>query len=165
MRAAIEEEYAKKLLSLSRKPFGSCEGGTLKAAMDVLRAETESSGKAHQGIAHRMKSDLEEPLARYAGSLRERRKLVQSGIEKLLKIKISQTQAVNKVDSHYKLTWFHLADLSARQEIGMNRTSYGSRVMWPSNTWSWVKKSEKTSRSWRRPRVRLQIQMQTTRML
>jgi len=99
VRAAIEEDYAKKLLSLARKPFGSCESGTLKVSMDTLRAETEASGKAHQNIAQQMKSDLEEPLARYTGSLRERRKLVQGGIEKLLKVKITQTQAVNRVST------------------------------------------------------------------
>ena len=97
VRAAIEEDYAKKLLSLSRKPFGSCESGSLKASMDVLRAETEASAKAHQNVALQIKTDLEEPLARFAGAMRERRKIVQGGIEKLLKVKISQTQAVNKV--------------------------------------------------------------------
>ncbi|KAF8420636.1 hypothetical protein EV426DRAFT_238101 [Tirmania nivea] len=102
VRAAIEEDYAKKLLSLSRKPFGSCESGSLKASMDVLRAETESSGKAHQNVALQIKTDLEEPLARFSGAMRERRKIVQGGIEKLLKVKIQQTQAVNKTRDRYE---------------------------------------------------------------
>ncbi|KAF8444209.1 hypothetical protein BGX38DRAFT_1312772 [Terfezia claveryi] len=102
IRAAIEEDYAKKLLSLSRKPFGSCESGSLKASMDVLRAETESSGKAHQNVALQIKTDLEEPLARFSGAMRERRKIVQGGIEKLLKVKIQQTQAVNKTRDRYE---------------------------------------------------------------
>ena len=54
-------------------------------------------GKAHQNIAGQMKSELEEPLAAHAGGMKERRKIVQSGAEKLLKLKIQQTQAVNKV--------------------------------------------------------------------
>ncbi len=54
-------------------------------------------GKAHQNIASQMKSELEEPLAAHAGGMKERRKIVQNGIEKLLKLKIQQTQAVNKV--------------------------------------------------------------------
>ena len=54
-------------------------------------------GKSHQGIAQQMKSELEEPLAAFSGGLKERRKIVQGGIEKLLKIKIQQTQSVNKV--------------------------------------------------------------------
>lgn len=55
--------------------------------------------KAHSTIAGQMKSELEEPLAAFAGGMKERRKIVQNGIEKLLKTKIQQTQAVNKVCS------------------------------------------------------------------
>ncbi len=55
--------------------------------------------KQHQTISAQMKSELEEPLAAFAGAMKERRKIVQNGTEKLLKIKIQQTQAVNKVCS------------------------------------------------------------------
>jgi len=53
--------------------------------------------RQHQSIAAQMKTELEEPLAAFAGSMKERRKIVQNGIEKLLKVKIQQTQQVNKV--------------------------------------------------------------------
>ena len=96
-RASIEDEYARKLLQLSRKALGSQESGTLRASLDVMRGEVESMGKAHQNIAAQMKGELEEPLAAFAGGLKERRKIVQNGIEKLLKVKTQQTQAVNKV--------------------------------------------------------------------
>ena len=62
-----------------------------------MRGEVESMGKAHQTIAAQMKSELEEPLVAYAGGMKERRKIVQTGIEKLLKLKVQQTQIVNKV--------------------------------------------------------------------
>jgi len=96
-RSAIEEEYSRKLLSLCRKPLGSSEAGTLRTSLDVMRGEVESMGKAHQAIAGQMKSELEEPLAAFAGGMKERRKIVQSGIEKLLKVKVQQTGVVNKV--------------------------------------------------------------------
>lgn len=54
-------------------------------------------GKAHQTIAGQMKTELEEPLAAFAGAMKERRKIVQGGIEKLHKTKIQQTITVNKV--------------------------------------------------------------------
>lgn len=54
-------------------------------------------GKSHQAIAHQMKSELEEPLAAFSGGMKERRKIVQNGIEKLFKVKQQQTQVVNKV--------------------------------------------------------------------
>lgn len=66
-------------------------------SLDVLRGEVESMGKAHQGIAAQMKTELEEPLTAFAGGMKERRKIVQAGIEKLYKIKQQQTQSVNKV--------------------------------------------------------------------
>jgi len=85
------------MIALCRKPLGSSESGTLRFSMDVMRGEVESMGKAHQSIAGQMKSELEEPLAAFAGGMKERRKIVQSGVEKLFKVKQQQTQAVNKV--------------------------------------------------------------------
>jgi hypothetical protein len=89
------------LLALSRKPLGSEEAGTLRASLDVTRGEVEQMGKSHQNIAGQMKTELEEPLAAFAGAMKERRKIVQGGIEKLLKTKIQQTQQVNKVSSQF----------------------------------------------------------------
>ncbi|KAI9697567.1 MAG: hypothetical protein M1836_004517 [Candelina mexicana] len=101
-RAAIEDEYSRKLMSLCRKPLGSVEAGSLRASLDVMRGEVEAIGKAHQNIAGQMKSELEEPLAAFSGGIKERRKIVQSGIEKLLKVKVQQTQSVNKSRDRYE---------------------------------------------------------------
>ena len=98
-RASIEDDYARKMISLCRKPLGSAEAGTLRASLDVMRGEVECMGKAHQFIAHQMKSELEEPLTAFAGGIRERRKIVQSGVEKLFKVKQQQTHTVNKVNT------------------------------------------------------------------
>ncbi|PVI06130.1 hypothetical protein DM02DRAFT_515257 [Periconia macrospinosa] len=101
-RAALEDEYARKLLNLSRKPLGSSESGTLRMSFDVIRAEVEATGKAHQSIAQQMKTELEEPLQAFAGGMKERRKIVQNGIEKLLKLKMQQTATVNKARDRYE---------------------------------------------------------------
>ncbi|CAG8961262.1 hypothetical protein HYFRA_00013318 [Hymenoscyphus fraxineus] len=101
-RAAIEDEYARKLLNLSRKPLGSHETGTLRASLDVLRGEVEQMGKSHQNVASQMKTELDEPLAAFAGAMKERRKIVQGGIEKLLKVKVQQTNQVNKTRDKYE---------------------------------------------------------------
>jgi hypothetical protein len=101
-RAALEEDYAKKLLSLSRKPLGSVEQGSLRASLDVARGETESMGKQHALIAQQMKSELEEPLAAFAGGIKERRKIVQTGIERLHKVKQAQAAQVNKSRDKYE---------------------------------------------------------------
>ncbi|KAL8689768.1 MAG: hypothetical protein Q9218_004635 [Villophora microphyllina] len=101
-RATIEDEYARKMLTLCRKPLGSSEAGTLRSSLDVVRGEVESMGKAHQAIAAQLKTELEEPLGAFAGGMKERRKIVQAGIEKLYKIKQQQTQAVNKSRDRYE---------------------------------------------------------------
>ncbi|KAH6616633.1 hypothetical protein C7974DRAFT_48576 [Boeremia exigua] len=101
-RAAIEEEYSKKLLQLSRKPLGSSETGTLRMSCDVIRTEVESMAKAHQSVAQQMHTELEEPLQAFAGGMKERRKIVQNGIEKLLKLKMQQTSTVNKARDRYE---------------------------------------------------------------
>ncbi|QLI66982.1 Septation protein imp2 [Metarhizium brunneum] len=101
-RASIEDEYARKLLHLSRKSLGSHEMGSLKTSLDTVRVEVESMAKQHQGIAAQMKSELEEPLAAFAGGMKERRKIVQNTVEKLLKTKIQQTQQVNKTRDKYE---------------------------------------------------------------
>lgn len=67
-----------------------------------MRGEVESMGKAHQGIAGQMKSELEEPLSAFAGGMKERRKIVQGGIEKLFKTKQQQTATVNKSRDRYE---------------------------------------------------------------
>jgi hypothetical protein len=96
-RSSIEDEYSRKLLNLSKKTLGSQESGTLRTSMDTVRGELEAMAKQHQGIAAQMKTELEEPLAAFAGGIKERRKIVQGTVEKLLKVKVQQTNQVNKV--------------------------------------------------------------------
>lgn len=97
VRAAIEDEYARKLMALCRKSLGAGETGSLRTSFDVVRGETEAIAKAHSAIASQMKRELEEPLIAFAGGSKERRKIIQTGIERLHKTKIQQTQTVNKV--------------------------------------------------------------------
>lgn len=101
-RASIEEDYARKLMSLCRKSLGSHEMGTLKTSLDTVRGETDAIAKQHAGIAAQMKTELEEPLAAFAGGMKERRKIVQNTVEKLLKTKVQQTQIVNKTRDRYE---------------------------------------------------------------
>ncbi|KAI4865946.1 hypothetical protein F4820DRAFT_418624 [Hypoxylon rubiginosum] len=101
-RCSIEEEYARKLLSLCRKSLGTHEMGSLRISLDTVRGEVESMGKQHANIASQMKSELEEPLAAFAGGMKERRKIVQNTVEKLLKVKIQQTNMVNKTRDRYE---------------------------------------------------------------
>ncbi|KAI0965297.1 hypothetical protein F4678DRAFT_476692 [Xylaria arbuscula] len=101
-RASLEDDYARKLLSLSRKSLGSHEMGSLRDSLDTVRGEVESMAKQHAYIAAQMKSELEEPLAAFAGGMKERRKIIQNTVEKILKVKIQQTHTVNKTRDRYE---------------------------------------------------------------
>lgn len=71
-------------------------------SLDVVKAEVEATGRSHQAIAGQMKQELEEPLSAIAGGLKERRKIIQTGIEKLLQTKNKQTNTVNKARDRYE---------------------------------------------------------------
>ncbi|KAJ5167917.1 uncharacterized protein N7482_003511 [Penicillium canariense] len=102
VRAAIEDEYARKLQALCRKSLGSAESGSLRASLDVVRGETEAIAKAHAAIAGQMKTELEEPLNAFSKGIKERRKIIQDGIERLHKNKMQQTQVVNKTRDRFE---------------------------------------------------------------
>lgn len=120
-RAALEDEYARKLLNLSRKPLGSSEQGTLRLSLNVIREQVESMGKAHQSIAQQMKTELEEPLTAFAGGMKERRKIVQGGIEKLLKTKMQQTAQVNKSRDRYEQDCLKIKGFLAQAHMVMGQ--------------------------------------------
>lgn len=130
-RASIEDEYARKLLSLCRKSLGSQEMGSLKTSLDTVRGEVECMAKQHQNNAAQMRSELEEPLAAFAGGMKERRKIVQNTIEKLLKVKQQQTALVNKVSGLTNLPpcWRHISIREGpmltphRQETGTSKNA------------------------------------------
>ena len=75
-RVAAEEEYARRLLKLSKMPLGSKESGTLKASLATVKTELEAMGNAHTEVAASMRRELEDALTTFANTMKERRKLV-----------------------------------------------------------------------------------------
>ncbi|KAF7714600.1 Uncharacterized protein PECH_008332 [Penicillium ucsense] len=102
LRSAIEDEYSRKLQALCRKSLGSAESGSLRSSLDVVRGETEAIAKSHAAIAGQMKTELEEPLTAFSKGIKERRKIIQDGIERLHKTKMQQTQVVNKTRDRFE---------------------------------------------------------------
>lgn len=77
-RAAAEEEYAKKLIKISKMSLGTKECGTLKASLVSVKAELEAMGNAHAEVAAGMRRELEEAVISTSNLIREKRKLVYS---------------------------------------------------------------------------------------
>ncbi|KAG0202739.1 Proline-serine-threonine phosphatase-interacting protein 2 [Mortierella sp. GBA30] len=76
-RAALEEEYGKKLLKLSKSPLGKDELGSLRDSLDVIRYEIETTGKSHIELANKMRDQLESALAEFNNSQKDKRKLAK----------------------------------------------------------------------------------------
>lgn len=102
--------------------------GTLKHSLDTVRGEVESMAKQHQNNAAQMKTELEEPLGAFAGGMKERRKIVQNGIEKLHKVKQQQTQVVNKVSACWSPFSLAFALTPHRHETGTSKNVSRSRA-------------------------------------
>ena len=64
-RATIEEEYAKKLIKLSKSVSFKDELGTLKGSLDSLRVEIETGAKVHLDLAVDMRVNLEKQMAEF----------------------------------------------------------------------------------------------------
>ncbi|KAF9960382.1 hypothetical protein BGZ65_012419, partial [Modicella reniformis] len=76
-RAALEEEYGKKLLKLSKSQLGKDELGSLRDSLDVVRHEVEATGKSHVDLASKMRDQLESALAEFNNSQKDKRKLAK----------------------------------------------------------------------------------------
>ena len=116
-RAAIEEDYAKRLMSLSRKSLGAHEVGTLKTALDDIRITTEALGKTHSNAASQFKVELDDPLTAFNSTLRTRRKAIHQLMEKLTKAKVNQQQVVDRAREKYEADCLKLNGYSAQQNL------------------------------------------------
>ncbi|KAK9249545.1 hypothetical protein V1506DRAFT_526287 [Lipomyces tetrasporus] len=120
-RILIEEEYSRRLLALSRKALGANELGTLRASLDTVRGETEQMGKAHANTAMQVKAELEDPLIAFAAGMRDRRKVVQTTLDKLAKAKSAQQAAVQKSRDRYENDCNKINGYIAQQNMVMGR--------------------------------------------
>ncbi|KAK7208212.1 SH3 domain protein [Myxozyma melibiosi] len=120
-RTAIEEEYSRKLLALSRKPLGQHEIGSLRSSLDTLRFETEQMGKAHHNSSLQLRTELDEPLTTFSAGMRERRKIVQGTLEKLFKAKLAQQANVAKNRDRYENDCNKINGYIAQQNMLMGR--------------------------------------------
>ena len=77
--------------------------------------------KAHQSVATQMKMELDEQLGVNAGGLKERRKVIQTGVEKLYKIKQQQTATLNKARDKYEQDCLKVKGYTAQGHMVMGQ--------------------------------------------
>ena len=97
VRAAIEEDYAKRLNKLSKATLGKDEIGDLASALQHILNETAAQASYHQSLSSELKQTVEQPTAEFGNRLGNLKKGLQGSIEKAYKNKALQEGHLAKV--------------------------------------------------------------------
>ncbi|KAG0376840.1 Proline-serine-threonine phosphatase-interacting protein 2 [Mortierella sp. AD032] len=138
-KAALEEEYGKKLVKLSKSPLGKDEVGSLRDSLDVVRFEIEATGKSHIELASKMRDQLESALEEFNNSQKDKRKLHQASIDRTFRNKQLYLQQLVKAKEKYDAECVRTKGLSAARmnlvgkeldkvSVKMEKTELASRV-------------------------------------
>ncbi|CAG8691256.1 4955_t:CDS:2, partial [Acaulospora colombiana] len=103
-KAAIEDEYARRLLRLSKQTLGQGEVAELKNSLDVIRQETERQAGQHLTLSVSIKKELEGPVAEFA-------------IEKTFKQKQVNETYVAKAKERYEQDCHRVNSYTAQQGL------------------------------------------------
>ncbi|KAF9934930.1 hypothetical protein BGZ67_003643 [Mortierella alpina] len=112
-RAALEEDYGKRLLKLSKSPLGKDELGSLRDSLDVIRYEIEATGKSHIELASKMRDQLESALAEFNNNQKDKRKLHQASIDRTFRNKQLYLLQLIKAKEKYDAECIRSKGLSA----------------------------------------------------
>ncbi|KZT22466.1 hypothetical protein NEOLEDRAFT_1119526 [Neolentinus lepideus HHB14362 ss-1] len=116
-RAAIEEDYAKRLAKLTKLPLGRDEIGELRNSLDTLRLETDKQAGFHLQMGQQIRTDLEGQTATFCARQAHHRKTFQSAIEKSFKIKQAQESHVNKAREKYEADCMRINGYTAQSTL------------------------------------------------
>ncbi|KJA28834.1 hypothetical protein HYPSUDRAFT_621926 [Hypholoma sublateritium FD-334 SS-4] len=116
-RAAIEEDYAKRLAKLSKMILGRDEIGELRNSLDTVKIETERQSGFHLNVAHQIRADLEAPTATFNARQVQHKKTLQNTIEKEFKNKQIQESYVNKAREKYEQDCLRINSFTAQASL------------------------------------------------
>jgi hypothetical protein len=104
-RAAIEEDYAKRLTKLSKTTLGRDEIGDTAASLQNVLLETAQQATYHQSLSTEIKQTVEQPTAEFQTRLTNLKKGLQSSVEKSYRNKGLQEGHVQKVSFIAREPW------------------------------------------------------------
>ncbi|TFY66102.1 hypothetical protein EVG20_g4981, partial [Dentipellis fragilis] len=116
-RAAIEEDYAKRLAKLAKLTVGRDEIGELRNSLDTLRLETDKEAGFHQQLASQIRNDLEAPASAFVARQTSHRKGPQAAIEKQFKAKQAHEAHVIKAREKYEADCMRINGLTAQATL------------------------------------------------
>ncbi|KAJ3114599.1 hypothetical protein HK100_001612, partial [Physocladia obscura] len=114
-RAAIEEEFGKRLAKLAKSFTTNEEIGTLRESLDLVKTELETSARAHLDIANEIRIQLEKPCLDFVGQQSTIRKTQHANVERRLKAKATMSANVAKAKARYISKCHEVAQLSIPQ--------------------------------------------------
>ncbi|KAJ7099342.1 SH3 domain-containing protein [Mycena belliarum] len=117
-RAAIEEEYATRLVNLARVTLGKDEIGELRNSLETLKLETEKEGTTHEALAAQIRTELEGQTTALLNKQIAHRKNLQTPLEKRFKLKQTQESYVLKSRDKYESDCRRIA--SYTQQLAVN---------------------------------------------
>ncbi|KAG6867748.1 hypothetical protein C0993_011702 [Termitomyces sp. T159_Od127] len=116
-RAAIEEDYAKRLGKLAKSPLGRDEIGELRNTLDTIRLETDKQAGFHTTLAGQIRTDLENTAATFHSRQLQNKKTFQAAIEKEFKNKQAQEAHVNKAREKYEQDCVRINSYTAQSSL------------------------------------------------
>ncbi|KAF5365958.1 hypothetical protein D9758_006647 [Tetrapyrgos nigripes] len=116
-RAAIEEDYAKRLAKLSKFTLGRDEIGELRNSLDTIRLETDKQSSHHLNLAHQIKNDLEAQTNAFCQRQANHKKVYQGVIEKEFKNKQTQESYVMKAKEKYEQDCMRINSYTAQSTL------------------------------------------------
>ncbi|KAJ2928654.1 hypothetical protein H1R20_g8427, partial [Candolleomyces eurysporus] len=116
-RAAIEEDYAKRMAKLSKAVLGRDEIGDLRISLDSVKIETERQAQYHQTLANQIRTELESPAAAFHSRQLQHKKQHQAPIEKEFKNKQAQEGHVTKAREKYEADCMRINSYTAQSSL------------------------------------------------
>lgn len=120
-RAAIEEDYAKRLMKLAKSTLGKDEIGELRNSLDVIRTETERQGSCHLNLAQSIRNDLEGATTEFYARQVQHKKTYQTMIEKQFRQKQEQEARVMKAREKYEADCLLINSYTAQSTLVQGR--------------------------------------------
>lgn len=116
-RAAIEEEYAKRLAKLAKMPIGKDEIGELRNSIDTLRLETDKQAGGHMQLAQQLRTEIEGSVSAFAARQQQHKKVYQVAIEKEFRTKQTREQHASKAREKYESDCVRINSYTAQSTL------------------------------------------------
>ncbi|KAI8887539.1 hypothetical protein K501DRAFT_242404 [Backusella circina FSU 941] len=111
IRASLHEEFGRKLMKHCKNEMGKEECGTLNELLVSAHKEMEQTAKMHLGVSQKLKNRLEVELDNFILEQKEKRKLMQSNVEKAIRTKKLNENHLSRQREKYEADYVKLLGL------------------------------------------------------